>query len=223
MIEVNLHPSGEKKRRKKGGLFSGVDLGMPDFGDIEILDSIRAEPWNAAFIASLVIVPLIVGVLWFTQRSSEQELESRLDTALADSARLADLRALSDSLTERRTEIRSRIELVRGLDQNRYVWPHLMDEVASALPSSAWLQGVTQQSPLPGLQVQVEGTAGTPLVITDFVRNLESSPYIRDVQIVGSSKEIIDGVSTQSFTLNLRYRAQTDTTPATITLSTGGG
>lgn len=223
MIEVNLHPSGDRKRRKKGG-GSGIDISMPDFGDVQILDSIRSDPWNAAFIGALVIVPLLVLGLWLGQRSEEQQLQSRLDEALADSARLADLRALSDSLTEREQEIRQRIQLVRELDQNRYVWPHLMDELAAALPSSAWVRAVKQQSPLPNLQVQVLGTAGTPLVITDFVRNLERSPYLRDVQIVGTNKQMVDGVSTQAFTLNMRYQSpgRSGESGSRVTMSAGG-
>lgn len=208
MIEVNLHPSGDKKRRKKGGGLSGIEVGLPDFGDVEILESIRSDPWNAAFIGSLVIVPLLVLGLWLGQRSESQQLQERLDSALADSARLADLRALTDSITSRRAEIRDRVQLVRELDGNRYVWPHLMDQVAAALPSNAWIESVSRRSPLPDLSVQLEGTAGTALVITDFVRNLESSAYVEGVQIVGSQRQMEDGVSTQSFTLNVKYGAR---------------
>lgn len=205
MIEVNLHPSGDKKRRKKGGALSGLSFEMPDFGDVRVLDSFRDDPWNVAMLAAFILVPLVVLFLWFNQRSEAQDLQARLDEALADSARLAELTAVNDSLSERRAEIRSRVQVVRQLDQNRYVWPHLLDEIAAALPRDAWLDAVKQQSPLPDLQVQVMGIAGTPLVVTDYVRNLERSPYIGEVQIVGTSKQVDDGVATQSFTLNVSY------------------
>lgn len=205
MIEVNLHPSGEKQRRSKGGLFSDFDFEMPELGGGAIAETFRSEPYKAACLTALLIVPLALGALWYTQRSHAQELESRLDEARADSARLADLRQLSDSLTARRKEIRQRVQLVRGLDQNRFVWPHLMDEISAALPQRAWLRGFKQQSSLPDLRLQLMGTAASPLVITDFVRNLEGSPFIGDVQIVGSNKQREGGVATQSFVLNLSY------------------
>ena len=143
--------------------------------------------------------------LWLGQRSEAQELQSQLDEALADSAQLAEQMALNDSLSQRRQQIRSRVRVVRQLDQNRYVWPHLLDEISAALPRDAWLDAIRQQSPLPVLQVQVMGIAGTPLIVTDYVRNLERSPYIGQVQIVGTSKQVEDGVSTQSFTLDISY------------------
>lgn len=207
MIEVNLHPSGEKKRgRKKGGL-SGIDIELPSLADLSVLDTFRTEPHKATFVVLLVVVPVLAGFLWWNQRSRAQELETRLEEARQDSTRLADLRQLSDSLTSRREEIRKRIDLVRSLDENRFVWPHLMDEIAAALPSTAWLRGFKQQSELPGLQLQLMGTAARPLVITRFVRNLEQSPFIGDVQIVGSNKQVEDGVATQAFVLQLTYSA----------------
>lgn len=223
MIEVNLHPSGGKKRRKKRSRFSGLSLDLPDVGNVRLLESARSDSWNVAMIAALILVPLAVVFLWLGQRSEARNLESRLDEALADSVRLAELTALNDSLTERRAEIRSRVRMVRQLDQNRYVWPHLMDEISAALPREAWLDAISQQSPLPGLQVQLTGIAGTPLVVTDFVRNLERSDYISEVQIVGTNKEIQDGVSTQAFTLNVSYRNPPGDEEQRAALAAGGG
>lgn len=223
MIEVNLHPSRKGGRGRKGGGRSGLDLSMPDLGDVQFLDRVRSDPWNAAMIGALILVPLLIVFFWLGQRSTEQQLQERLDAALADSARLADLRALSDSLTSREQEIRERIRLVRGLDDNRYVWPHLMDELSSALPARAWLESVIQQSPLPNLEVQVQGNAGSPLIITDFVRNLERAPHVGEVQIVGSNRQLIDGVSTQAFTLNVTYRSSSGSeSQQTVSLSGDG-
>lgn len=222
MIDVNLHPSRARKRRKRRRGLSGLSFEMPDFGNVAVLDTFRGDPWNAAMIASFIVVPVVVIFLWLQQRSEAEELQARLDGALADSARLAEQLALNDSLTRRRAQIRSRIQVVRQLDQNRYVWPHVLDEISAALPRDAWLDAVRQQSPLPDLQVQLTGIAGTPLVVTDYVRNLERSPYVGEVQIVGTSKQMEDGVATQAFTLNISYVTPRQGQPQTA-LAAGGG
>lgn len=223
MIEVNLHPSGGKKRRKKGGGFSGFSFETPDLGNVRLLETVRSDPWNAALIASFIVVPVAVLFLWLGQRSEAQDLDARLEEALADSVELAEQMALNDSLSQRRSQIRSRVQVVRQLDQNRYVWPHLLDEISAALPRDAWLDAIQQQSPLPNLQVQVMGIAGTPLVVTDYVRNLERSPYIGEVQIVGTSKQVEDGVSTQSFTLHVGYTRPPQDQQRRTALADGGG
>lgn len=223
MIEVNLHPSGEKKRRKTRGFLPDVDFQMPDLGAGGLVQAARSEPWKVACVAVLLVVGLVVGALWFSQRSAFDRVETRLEEAREDSARLADLRQLSDSLTKRQNQIRSRVRLVEQLDRNRFVWPHLMDEIAGALPSRAWLQTLRKQGSLPNLGIQILGTAARPLVVTDFVRNLEQSPYISDVQIVGTNKEQSGGLTVQSFTLDAVYSPPPETAVERVAVDRGGG
>ncbi len=152
-------------------------------------------------------MPLGAGFLWWSQRSEASALEVRLEEATADSERLAELRAVSDSLTARREEIRSRLALVEQLDRNRFVWPHMMDEISRALPRLAWLTSLRQLSPLPDVSVQIQGIAANPLAITEYVRNLDASDYITDVRILGSQQQgLEDGeITAQAFTLAVRF------------------
>lgn len=220
MIEINLHPErGRESSRKRGG--SRFEL--PGFDALPGLGDFGGDPWLSALLVAAVIVPLAVGGLWFLQRSEASDLETRLEEARADSVRLADLRALGDSLTSRRQEIRDRIEIVQRLDRDRFVWPHLLDEVSAALPDQAWLTTLKRQAPLPDVRVQILGVAAEPLVITRFVRNLEASPYIGDVQILGSQRQTEGGVSTQSFTLEVGYTDPPADAVRTAPLLAGGG
>lgn len=201
MIEVNLLPESQRgapRKRKAprrpsiGGRFRGVSLGR--------------DPWTTALVAAAVVVTLGVLGLWLAQRAEASGLEDRLAEATADSARLAELRAVSDSLTERREMIRERIALIERLDRNRFIWPHLMDEISRALPQFAWLTNLQQTATTPNVAVQIQGMAANPLTITEFVRNLQASSYIDDVRIVGSQQqEIEDGLAVQAFTLVATY------------------
>lgn len=221
MIEVNLHPGGGKKKRD-GGALSGLSISLPDLDEIGGLDTLRSDPWHGSFVLFLVIVPLMVGFLWYQQSERAERLDQRLESALADSARLADLRALSDSITSRRQLIQERISLIRDLDQNRFAWPHLMDEVGRALPAQAWLRSISSESGLPDLRVRIEGAATSPLVITRFVRALESSTFISDVRIVNSQREDIQGVQAQGFELSVGYRTPPSSAVERRAVATGG-
>lgn len=208
MIEVNLLPDGQRQRKSgkrapsAKARFKGV--GRP------------RDPWGTALLVVAVLVPAMLLVLWWTQRSTANELQARLDVATADSARLAELRAVSDSLTARRELIRQRVALVEQLDRNRFVWPHLLDEVSRALPSLAWLTGLEQQAALPAASVRIQGMAANPLAITEFVRNLEASEYIAAVKILGSQQRELEGgdLVVQAFTLDASYRAPAGATRA---------
>lgn len=204
MIEVNLHPEGSKRRRKArslptlGGLFKGRG------------DGTGRDPWLTASIAVPAIALLVIGWLFMSQRGEKSDLEERLIEAVDDSTRLSDLRSLSDSLIAREARIRERLDLIQGLDDGRFVWPHLLDELSSALPDYAWLTELTEINPLPDLRVQVAGLAANPLAITAFVRRLQASPYVGEVRILGSQEQSLEGFSAHSFTLNVAYAAPPD-------------
>lgn len=214
MIEINLHPSGgEKKERRRRS------LKLPSPGR---LGALREDPWRAAFVAALIVVPLAILSVWLLQRSRASDLQGRLEAATADSARLAELRVLSDSLNARRAAIRDRIQLVEQLDRGRFVWPHLMDELSRAVPNLAWLTAVKEMSGPPDVQVQLLGVAANPLIVTRFVHNLEASPYLTDVQIVSTQAQKIEDLTAQSFVLSVGYRAPPPDSVQTEPLIQGG-
>ena len=189
MIEVNLHPEGSKRRRKGRGLpkapawFKSRGSGSGG-GD-------GRDPW------------LIAAWLFMSHRSERGALDERIAEAVEDSTRLSDLRALSDSLMAREAQISERLELLRGLDGGRFVWPRLLDEFSRALPNYAWLTSIRMANPLPDLEIQ--GMAANPLAITAYGRRLQESPFVRQVRILGSQEQNVEGFSAHSFKLTVRY------------------
>ena len=206
MIEVNLHPTGGKARRsRRPRLATPAWLGSGRSGGD------GRDPWTLAAMVAFGLALLTIGGLWFTQRSARADLDGRMEQARTDSTRLADLRVLSDSLTAREKEIRERLELVRGLDEGRFVWPHLLDELSRALPEYTWLTAVRVSTPLPDLTVQVDGLAANPLAITRFVRNLQASEYVEQVRIMGSQQAEVDNVTAHAFKVVVTYADPPDT------------
>jgi len=200
VIEVNLHPTGGRPgRRRRPGLSAPAWIGRGPGS------SGGRDPWTVAAITAFVLSVLAIGGMWFTQRSNAADLEVRLEEAREDSTRLADLRVLSDSLIDRERQIRERLELVKALDEGRFVWPHLLDEVSRALPEYTWLTAVRVETPLPELAVQLDGIAANPLAVTRFVRNLQSSDYVKQVRIMGSQRAEVENVAAQAFKLLVSY------------------
>lgn len=206
MIEVNLHPErGGTRRGPRRRLPISLPTSFPKFGGGGGAGG--RDTWTILAIGLPVLAILVVGWLWFSQRSERSELEVRLEAAAEDSARLSDLRSLSDSLTARESRIARRLELVKSLDDGRFVWPHLLDEIGRAVPSYTWLTSLRQNAVEPQLQVQVDGLAANPLAITEFVRNLQDSPYVGEVRILGSQQELVENVAAQAFKLMIVYES----------------
>ena len=188
MIEVNLLPGGKKRRPSKSGGGGGVGggggggflgkLSMPDLGSLA---------FDVYMIASVVVVAGVLGTLgwWYMGLSSRQDnVQVDLDDALQDSANYADLIERNATIAARRDSIAQKVDIIQEIDALRYVWPHLLDELARALPDFTWLTQVIQVSVGETVDFQVRGLAGNNRALTTFWRQLQESPFIRSVQLV---------------------------------------
>ena len=200
MLEVNLHPDGDRAgpERRRPAL-SSLE-GAPGWNEL------RADPWHWVLVACAVLAPLALGLPWYAQRSELSGLRTRLERVLADSARLADRGTLGDSLSRRHRATSERVQRIRALDEDRYVWSRLLDELSRSLPAGAWLTSMEVERPSPDLDVRVEGRARAPLDVTAYVRALEAAPFVDGVRIRGSRRVVLDRGHAHSFRVIVSHR-----------------
>lgn len=181
MIEVNLLPGGQK--RGSGGGFSLAGA----------LASLRSrgggggggggggfDPYMGFCIAALVVSLGLMGYRFMSVRGEAEELAVQVEEAVQDSIRNAAIIQRTEELQARGDSIEERVRIIQSIDQERYVWPHLLDEVASAVPDFTWLREIIYQSEDP-LVVRIAGRAGSIFAITQFMGRLEGSPFLRAV------------------------------------------
>ncbi|HEY7567069.1 MAG TPA: hypothetical protein VH762_05830, partial [Gemmatimonadaceae bacterium] len=135
MIEINLLPGGGKKGRAK----SGMSLGSAFSGIGERIKN----PYLVTAVSSLAIALLSVGGLHFTQQAEASELSVREESALRDSARYGAVLKERRKLEARRDSVMKQLEIIKSIDNDRFVWPHVMDEVSRALPPYTWLKSMS--------------------------------------------------------------------------------
>ncbi len=226
MIEINLLSAGEKRRpgRRPAGGAGRPALKLPAFS---------GDPYMAGVGALALLVLLGLGFAYWRVDGRLAEVRAGLETAARDSVTFAGTIDLMTELQERQDTIEQKISVIREVDERRYVWPHLMDEISRAVPPYTWLsklsaaeeEAAAPAQPKPagadtakadsakaaGTQVPVgpgftvEGNAGSTQALTLFMKNLEESPFIRDVTLVTSEQATANGRSFQKFTLEARY------------------
>jgi len=140
MIEINLLPgSGKKKSGRSGG---GAARKI-NFGALiaSITQKIR-DPWLISAVGSVVLSIGIVGGTYLYQDQRLSSLAAQETAALADSTRYA--AALKERLKAdaRRDTLLRRMNLIRAIDEDRFIWPHVLDEVSKALPPYTWLNSL---------------------------------------------------------------------------------
>lgn len=152
-IQVNLLPGGNKKGKSAAG--SSLKLGAAFTG---LADKVK-DPWLLGSATAVVLAVAVVGLLFTTQQASAGELEQRLDTAVRDSTRLTTVLEARRVAAAERDSVHRQVQIIRTIDDNRYIWAHLLDEISRALPSFTWLTAVEQTSTAelpPGAQPAVE-------------------------------------------------------------------
>ncbi len=181
MIEVNLLPGG-KKRVSRGPKLS---FKLPSF------DALPKDKWILGAAGVVIVVVGAVAFLYLTTSGRHAELEVSVEGAVADSARYADLIQQNDQMVARRDSIAQRVAIIQEIDGDRYVWPHILDEVARALPDYTWLTELLQVSAGEELQFRIVGRAGNNFAVTQFMENLEASLFIRNVDLI-STEQMVD-------------------------------
>ncbi len=180
MIEVNLLPGGKKRSTRKR---RGLSLSMPD------ISGLPSDPYILGAVGAGIVSIGLMAWLFFGVRSDMEEAQVQLEAAVQDSVRYADLIQRTSALTARRDSIAARVAIIQDIDAGRYVWPHILDELARALPDYTWMTAITQLQSDP-LQIKVTGQAGSIFAITNFMEAIESSQFLRGVTLQRTEQEV---------------------------------
>lgn len=209
MIEINLLPGAKKKKKR-----AAAGLALPDFK--ALLAQVK-DPLLLGAVGAWAVAIAVIGFIYLT--------ESRKVAAAEESLRRvqADARQFQALITQKRKEERLRDSLmaelnaIRAIDADRYVWPHVLEEVTKALPDFTWLESVT---PLPGavgaeaadtvrpaLQVLIDGRTADMGGYTRFLRQLGDSPWLARV-VAGPTRTVVENEKPViSFTITVTYRS----------------
>ncbi len=183
MIEVNLLPGGKKGKAGGKGRFSfggKKKSGKSSSGG----SGSKLDPWTLGSAAAVILSLGLMGWMFMGTGSRTDDLSLEIEQAARDSARYADLIQQTEGLRARRDTISQKVSIIQDIDGSRYVWPHVMDEVARALPDYTWLTGILQVEGGTHPTFRVEGRAGNNFALTRFMDNLEASPFVRKVDLI---------------------------------------
>lgn len=141
MIEINLLPGSH---RKKAAVNQPIDFKALAAG----MSGRFRDKWLIGSVVAVIVGISAAGYLYWSQTRRDATLVARRDKAVADSTRYANfLKDRYKSEAIRDTLLRQ-VNIIRSLDEDRYVWPHVLDELSRALPQYTWLTAI--------------GVAGTP-------------------------------------------------------------
>ncbi len=235
MIEINLLPG---KRKKPAGGGAGFKLALPDFQGL--IASIK-NPW--LLVASVASVVVVGGglLLFITQSTRLRVLNSRLVEVQAEKRRFDAVIAQKRQSEKIRDSLVAEIAIIRGIDADRYIWPHVLDQITKALPPYTWLTGVAvaggglvapgAPGSLPPSPTAPDSTGATQVRVwitgstvdiqayTTFLRQLAASPWLTDVTPATTSTIIEADRPVTAFNVAVRFRVADSVYMRTVPLT----
>lgn len=186
MIEINLLPGGTRRKKSAG---AGLDIRALVAG----IGSSVKDPFLVGAVAGVIVGLAAIAFMFIHQSRREEQLTARLEKAQADSTRFAAVLKEQARIAAKRDSVARSLRIIRAIDNNRYVWPHLMDEVATALPPYTWLTSLEQTSVVVSLaarQPDRKPAAGAATSGTSGGAVAEPDEGALEFRIVGNTVDI---------------------------------
>jgi Tfp pilus assembly protein PilN len=228
MIAINLRPG--LKRKRGGSMLAGMGERFKG------LATQVKDPLLLAAVASLVLTVGWLGYVWVSTARELGRLEPRLEQARAEHQRFKGFLAQKRRQELIRDSLLSQISTIRGVDGDRYVWPHVLDEVSHALPAYTWLVDMGTVAPAATdpkaqdadsgadstaktVQVQLTGRTVDIQAYTKFLRQLEASPWFSGVTPVAAQTVVEHERAITAFTIRASFRKADSAYIRTVPLS----
>ena len=241
MITINLRPGLKRKR-----------AGSPMSRVFEQMRGLKTRVTDPLLVVAVVSWVGVLGFLGFTYLSTSQQLsalEPKLEQARAENQRFKAFLAEKRRQEVIRDSLAKQIRTIRSVDGDRYVWPHLLDEVTRALPAYTWLvdlgpagatatarpatpapapapaakgaaaKDTTGPAPAPAVQFEVNGRTIDIQAYTKFLRQLEASPWITDVTPVSAQTVVEKDRPITAFTIRGTFKQADSAYIKTVPLS----
>lgn len=136
----------------------------------------RKKEFIALCIGAFLVGALGVGSTWFYYDHKLQDQEQANQLIISHNQNLdVQLKSL-DGLQEQRNAIIERMKLIQGLQSQRPIAVHLIDELVRVTPANMYITKFDRTAD----KFTIEGRAESPNTVAELLRNLEASPWYRN-------------------------------------------
>jgi Tfp pilus assembly protein PilN len=214
-IEINLSPGPKKKKPAGAGISFDALKGF--------VEQVK-DPLLVTAVGAWVVAGALIAFVFVTTTARTATLEGDLAQARTEARRYEALLQQKQAAQALRDSLLAELEAIREIDSDRFVWPHVMDEVTRALPDFTWLTNVAHVAPAgtapvvqdtlaaePPLRVLITGRAADIGGYTQFLRQLSTSPWLTNV-VAGNATTTLEGAGGQvgrpvyAFTITATFR-----------------
>jgi type IV pilus assembly protein PilN len=134
----------------------------------------------SVYFLSIIFVAAIAGLVSLDVYSKLTELEEQKTERTKELAKYAGTNKKIEKIKQKITTIRTKLEVIRGLEKNKTGPVLLLDEISAAVPKEKlWLRSFKEKDGL----LELEGSAMDNDTVALFMTNLEKAEQIQAVDL----------------------------------------
>lgn len=164
MIRINLLPHREEKRKRRHQQFVGLAI------------------------FSAVLGLLVAGAIWFFLDQQVEQQRANVTYMKAEIGKLDKQIEEIRKIREETSSLLAKKQVVEGLQSNRSEPVQILDQLLRQLPEGIFLKQVRQT----GAKVNIAGYAQSNARVSTLMRNLGSSPYLENPELVEIKAVLLD-------------------------------
>jgi type IV pilus assembly protein PilN len=156
------------------------------------------------FQLSYIIIPVLIiaiAALYLMQRSAISKESKLLEAAQLEKEQLQYVVETLEKLEQQKKTLERKINLITQLKAQQTLAVRIMDELSKNIPDWVWLT----EAEYKGQRVEIKGRALSNSLIADYIYNLESSPYLQNVNLISSAQKTEQNDQFLEFTLTAQY------------------
>lgn len=188
-----------------------INLLKPEKKDLKEMSAVPLEEVKKAKkklnIQQVSILGLIVVIALFflTQRSGLNKERNLLRVVQEEKSKLQDVSAKLKKLRKQKETFERKINLINELRDHQSIAVNIMDEISKNIPEWVWITEITYRSK----KLQLKGRSLSNNLIADYIANLETSPYFKNVNLISSSQKTARNTQFMEYSLTANVVLQT--------------
>jgi len=153
------------------------------------------------FIAAVAVAAVILGVIYFRQKSDLDAINKRIAALRAEKVSLQQIKQDVDRFESEKSTLQQRIDVIETLQKNRSGAQELLQMVANTVVrvDSLWLTELDRSS----TSLEIKGEAGSINAVANFITELKRSGYFDKIEIKSAKEDDLQpGVATFGFEMS---------------------
>jgi len=163
-----------------------IRINLLPFREARKKENVRRQISIYVLSVGLLLCLMVIGFLRLN--STLNQVKAKKAEKVKELAKYKDTNKRLAEIKKKISEIRTKLEVIRGLDKNKLGPVHILDEVAMAVPrDKLWLRSLAESRG----KLTLEGTAMDNEAVALFMNNLEVAQHIKSVDLKRTKLRVV--------------------------------